>query len=82
VGEDVKKPVEVLSHDFPDPDVARAVPYGVYDIGANTGWVNVGISADTAEFAVESIRQWWKKMGRQKYKLVSEVFNTCVSLTC
>lgn len=57
----------VLSHDFPDPKVPKAVPYGVYDIGDNTGWVNVGIDADTAEFAVESIRQWWRRLGKKKY---------------
>lgn len=62
-----RKPVKVLSHDFPDPKIPKAVPYGVYDIGKNVGWVNVGISSDTAEFAVESIRQWWKKMGNKKY---------------
>lgn len=61
-------PIEVLSHDFPDPEVPKAVPYGVYDIGSNAGWVNVGISADTAEFAVESIWQWWKHMGKKKYE--------------
>ncbi len=61
-------PIEVLTHDFPDPKVPKAVPYGVYDIAHNEGWVNVGISADTAEFAVESIRQWWKRMGVAKYK--------------
>jgi len=60
-------PIEVLSHDFPDPKVPRAIPYGVYDIAENKGWVNVGITADTAEFAVESIRHWWKRMGTQKY---------------
>ena len=59
--------VEVLSHDFPDPEVPKAVPYGIYDIGQNTGWVNVGVDADTAEFAVESIRQWWKWMGKKRY---------------
>ena len=57
------KPIEVLDHDFPDPKVPKAVPYGVFDVSENKGWVNVGISADTAEFAVESIRQWWKKNG-------------------
>ena len=62
-----RKPVKVLSHDFPDPKVPKAVPYGVYDIGKNAGWVNVGISSDTAEFAVESIRQWWRRMGKRKY---------------
>jgi hypothetical protein len=61
------KPVEVNGHDFPDKEVPKAVPYGVYDIGNNKGWVNVGITSDTAEFAVESIRQWWKKMGKNRY---------------
>lgn len=60
-------PIEVLMHDFPDPDVPKAVPYGIYDIGANKGWVNVGMSADTAEFAVQSIRQWWRHMGKPRY---------------
>jgi transposase len=59
--------IEVLTHDFPDPAVPKAVPYGVYDIGQNSGWVNVGMSADTAEFAVESIRQWWQHMGKPRY---------------
>ena len=68
-----KKPIEVLSHDFPDPKVPKAVPYGVYDVGDNTGWVNVGISADTAEFAVESIRQRWHKMGKPKYAKASKI---------
>lgn len=61
------KAIEVLTHDFPDPKNPKAIPYGVYDLGENKGWVNVGIVADTAEFAVESIRQWWKKMGKDRY---------------
>ena len=61
-------PDEVNGHDFPDPKVPKAVPYGVYDIANNTGWVNVGMSADTAEFAVESIQYWWKKIGKKEYK--------------
>ena len=73
------KPVEVLSHDFPDPKVPKAVPYGVYDIGKNAGWVNVGISSDTAEFAVESIRQWWRKMGKRKYGKVKSLLITADS---
>jgi hypothetical protein len=64
---------KVLTHDFPDPKVAKAVPYGVYDIGENAGWVNVGVDADTAEFAVESIRQWWKSIGRKKYSKVVDI---------
>lgn len=62
------KPLEVKGHDFPDPKVSKAIPYGVYDIADNKGWVNVGTNSDTAEFAVESIRFWWKEMGRKKYK--------------
>jgi hypothetical protein len=58
---------EVLTHDFPDPSVPKAVPYGVYDLAQNTGWVNVGMDADTGEFAVESIRQWWRHMGHSRY---------------
>ena len=61
------KPKEVNGHDFPDPAVPKAVPYGIYDIGDNKGWVNVGISADTAEFAVGSIKYWWRKIGKKKY---------------
>jgi len=65
--------VEVLSHDFPDPEVPKAVPYGIYDIGNNTGWVNVGVDADTAEFAVESIRQWWRWMGKKRYPKAKDI---------
>ncbi|MBI1884438.1 MAG: ISAzo13 family transposase [Chlamydiae bacterium] len=65
--------VKVLSHDFPDPEVTKAVPYGIYDIGKNTGWVNVGMDADTAEFAVESIRQWWRWMGKKRYPKANDI---------
>ncbi len=68
-----KEPIKVLSHDFPDPKVAKAVPYGVYDLGKNTGWVNVGMAADTGEFAVESIRQWWRTMGKKRYPDAKEL---------
>jgi hypothetical protein len=61
------KPELVKGHDFPDPELGKANPYGVYDQGANVGWVSVGIDHDTAEFAVESIRRWWHKMGRSRY---------------
>lgn len=60
-------PEKVNSHDFPDKKVPKAVPYGVYDIGNNLGWVNIGISSDTAEFAVDSIKYWWKKIGKKRY---------------
>ena len=59
--------IEVNGHDFPDKSVPKAIPYGVYDLANNNGWVNVGVTADTAEFAVESIRQWWMRMGKKRY---------------
>lgn len=62
------KPVKVNTHDFPDKEKGKVVPYGVYDIGHNEAWVNVGISHDTAEFAVASIRRWWKCLGRKRYR--------------
>src|SRR5437870_596962 len=55
------------THDFPDESLRKAVPYGVYDITADTGWVNVGTDHDTAAFAVESIRRWWKAAGQGDY---------------
>ncbi len=67
------QPVDVQVHDFPDPKVPKAVPYGVYDIRDNKGWVNVGTSADTAEFAVQSIRYWWRRMGRARYPRAREL---------
>ncbi len=60
-------PVPVRVHDFIDPKLGKAVPYGVYDIARNEGWVNVGIDHDTSEFAVESLRRWWLRMGRRAY---------------
>ncbi len=60
-------PEKVLVHDFPDPNVNKAVPYGVYDVGQDLGWVNVGTDHDTASFAVESIRRWWRAMGAPLY---------------
>ena len=60
-------PVPVRTHDFMDKDLGKAIPYGVYDVAADAGWVNVGTDHDTAAFAVESIRRWWKAMGRAAY---------------
>jgi hypothetical protein len=60
-------PHRVKTHDFPDPNLGKAVPYGVYDIHGNAAGVSVGISHDTAEFAVEAIRRWWDKLGRKRY---------------
>jgi len=61
------EPEKVLVHDFIDPEIPKAIPYGVYDVGQNQGWVNVGCDHDTATFAMESIRRWWQKMGRPVY---------------
>jgi hypothetical protein len=60
-------PVPVKTHDFPDPELGKAVPYGVYDIHDNSAGVSVGVSHDTAEFAVGAIRRWWEKLGRERY---------------
>ncbi len=60
-------PVRVGTHDFPDPAVPKAIPYGVYDVGANTGWVSVGSDGDTAAFAVETLRRWWFGVGKARY---------------
>ncbi len=61
------RPVQVQGHDFPAPEVPRAFPYGVYDIANDEGWVNVGISADTAQFSVASIRAWWEHLGSERF---------------
>jgi len=71
-----KKPVKVQGHDFPDPDVPRAYPYGIYDLERNTGFVNVGTDHDTGAFAVASIRGWWRHQGRRLYSDASHVLIT------
>jgi hypothetical protein len=60
-------PVRVEVHDFPDPMVGKAIPYGVYDLGADAGWVSVGDDHDTAAFAVATIRRWWEQVGKVAY---------------
>jgi hypothetical protein len=60
-------PIKVNVHDFPDKERGKVAPYGVYDIGKNKGWVGVGITSDTAEFAVNTIRSWWYNMGKKDY---------------
>jgi transposase len=60
-------PEKVRVHDFIDTELGKVAPYGIYDLTTNTGWVSVGIDHDTAEFAVESIRRWWREMGRITY---------------
>ena len=68
--------VDVNVYDFIDKELGKAAPYGVYDVTKNTGWVSVGISSDTAEFAVESIRQWWYEMGQEIYKNAPDIMIT------
>ena len=61
------EPTRTKTHDFVDPELGRAVPYGVYDLANDEGWVSVGDSADTAPFAVEAIRRWWRSMGQPRF---------------
>lgn len=68
-------PEKVNVHDFPG-DLGKVAPYGVYDIGDNSAWVSVGISSDTAEFAVESIRRWWNELGYDRYSMLDELLIT------
>lgn len=73
------EPVEVNLHDFADPVLGKVIPYGVYDVGRNEGWVSLGISHDTAQFAVAAIRQWWQRMGQRVYPAASELLITADS---
>ena len=70
------KPKEVNMHDFPDKKLGKVSPYGVYDVGRNEGWMSVGLTHDTAEFAAESIRRWWLRMGRRAYPSAKELLIT------
>lgn len=69
-----QSPEQVNVHDFPDPSVPRAYPYGIYDLGRNTGFVNVGTDHDTGAFAVASIRGWWRSEGRRLYPQTGQLF--------
>ena len=71
-----KQPLKVSGHDFPDPEVPRAYPYGIYDLGRNAGFVNVGTDHDTAAFAVASIRGWWRHEGRALYPRSPQILIT------
>jgi hypothetical protein len=73
------KPRAVDVHDFPDPRQGKAVPYGVYDLVHNEAWVSVGVSSDTAEFAVETIRTWWKRLGRRRHPAAGRLLITADS---
>jgi hypothetical protein len=70
------EPEEVKVHDFIDTELGKAIPYGVYDMSENKGWVSVGIDHDTARFAAEAIRRWWKKMGAKRYRDARELLIT------
>jgi hypothetical protein len=70
-------PVRVRSHDFPDQDGGHAIPYGVYDVGANTGFVNVGTDHNTAALATESVRRWWDLIGKDAYPHAVRLLVTC-----
>jgi hypothetical protein len=71
------EPVRVRDHDFPDPEQGVAIPYGVYDVSANAGFVNVGTDHDTCAFAVESVRRWWAMIGRDRYPGTRRLLITC-----
>ena len=70
------EPEKVKVHDFLDVELGKAIPYGVYDLSENQGWVSVGIDHDTANFAAEAIRRWWKKMGSKRYSDARELLIT------
>jgi hypothetical protein len=70
------QPEDVRVHDFLDKTLGKAIPYGVYDILNNQGWVSVGIDHDTAQFAVNSIRRWWRRMGHRQFPQASELLIT------
>ncbi|MEX1118710.1 MAG: ISAzo13 family transposase [Terrimicrobiaceae bacterium] len=70
------QPTQVQGHDFPGPEVPRAYPYGIYDVGRNTGFVNVGTDHDTGAFAVASIRGWWRCEGRSLYPATTKIMIT------
>ena len=70
------KPQEVLVHDFVDEQLGKVIPYGVFDLSLNEGWVSVGIDHDTAQFAVQAIGRWWQKMGVKRYPQARELLIT------
>ena len=70
------EPEKVRVHDFLDKELGRATPYGIYDVGSNSGWVSVGMDHDTAEFAVETIRRWWRTMGQPAYPKATRLLIT------
>lgn len=70
------QPEPVRVHDFVIPELGKVAPYGIYDIAANAGWINLGITSDTAAFAVESIRRWWQELGQARYRNATKLLIT------
>jgi hypothetical protein len=70
------QPVEVKVHDFPEKKLGKAIPYGVYDLASNEGWVSVGIDHDTAQFATTSVRRWWQEMGVGRFPRATKLMIT------
>jgi hypothetical protein len=70
------QPTPVRVHDFPDPQLGKGVPYGVYDLAANEAWVSVGTDHDTAEFAGETLRRWWRHLGQPRYSKATDLLIT------
>ena len=70
------EPEKVKVHDFPDKQLGKAIPYGVYDMASNEGWVSVGIDHDTAQFAAASIGRWWNEMGLRRYPRAKKLIIT------
>lgn len=73
------EPVEVDVHDFPDPKLGKAIPYGVFDLNHNEAGISVGITHDTAQFAVEALRRWWERLGRARYRSPRRILITADS---
>lgn len=71
-----KSPTQVKVYDFIDKDLGKAIPYGVYDVANNEGWVSVGVNYDTASFAVATIRSWWNEMGMKRFEKATKLFIT------
>ncbi len=79
VGREYRKkgtPEETRIHDFPDKKLGKAIPYGVYDIESNEGWINIGINYDTARFAANSILRWWREMGQNRFPRATRLLIT------
>jgi hypothetical protein len=73
------QPVETRTHDFPDKQLGKAIPYGVFDVYSNEGWVNIGINHDTARFAANSILRWWQEMGQSRFPKATRLLITADS---